>query len=246
MANRKAFIFGYSKRSTFLTKELQKQNFNVIIVVSEQDSYDKAKEHGYLDIIKLDMTDDDALEQQLDVEESDYLVCVMEDSHFNVFLTLSLKSLFPKSKIIALSDSFHVTQKLKMAGAYKVIDLYQVSANRIYNILNKPIATKLITNLLSSEHQLSIREIDIPKNSFLNNIKVDDFDFSKYGIILVGMIDRKLSEQFLFITSGLEHSLDRGDMLVCIGYNDDLDRFERYVSSACIKGISNEDEIKLN
>ncbi len=244
MANKKAFIFGYSKRSTFLTKELQKQNFNVIIVVSEQDSYDKAKEHGYLDIIKLDMTDDDALEQ-LDVEESDYLVCVMEDSHFNVFLTLSLKSLFPNSKIIALSDSFHVTQKLKMAGAYKVIDLYQVSANRIYNILNKPIATKLITNLLSSEHKLSIREIDIPKNSFLHNIKVNDFNFAKYGVILVGMIDRRLSEQFLFVTSGLEHSLDRGDMLVCIGYNDDLDRFERYVSSSCIKGVTDNKEIEF-
>ncbi len=242
MANRKAFIFGYSKRSSFLTKELQKQNFSVIIIVSEENSYNKAKKDGYLDIIKLDITDDEELES-LDVSESDYLVCVMEDSHLNVFLTLSLKSLFPKSKIIALSDSFHVTQKLKMAGASKIIDLYQVSANRIYNILNKPIATKLITNLLSSEHELSIREIDIPKNSFLHNIKVDDFNFAKYGVILVGMIDRRLSEQFLFITSGLEHSLDRGDMLVCIGYNDDLDRFERYVSSSCIKGISDEDNI---
>ncbi len=230
MANRQAFLFGYSKRSTFITKELRKNGFDIIIIVSDTQSFEKAKEHGYLDVIKIDMTDDNALEN-LQVTEDDYLVCVMEDSHFNVFLTLSLRSLFPISKIIALSDSFHVTQKLKMAGASKVIDLYQVSANRIYNILNKPIATKLIGNLLSPEENLSIREIDIPEDSLLDNIMVDDFDFSQHGVILVGMIDRRLSNQFLFVTSGLEHRLDRGDMMVCIGYNDDLDRFEKYVKT---------------
>lgn len=231
MVNQQAFLFGYSKRSFFITKELQKKGFNIIIIVSDKTSYEIAKENGYRDVIKLDMTNDKALEN-LKVTEEDYLVCVMEDSHFNVFLTLSLRSLFPKSKIIALSDSFHVTQKLKMAGATKVIDLYQVSANRIYNILNKPIATKLISNLLSPEDKLSIKEINIPQDSFLDNIKVDDFDFSKHGIILVGMIDRRLSSQFLFVTSGLEHRLDRGDMMVCIGYCDDLDRFEKYISSS--------------
>jgi len=228
--DRGAFLFGYSKRSIFITKELQKKGFNITIIVADLKSYEKAKEHGYLDIIKMDITDDEVLEN-LEVTPDDYLVCVMEDSHLNVFLTLSLRSIFPRNRIIALSDSFHVTQKLKMAGATKVIDLYQVSANRIYNILNKPIATKLISNLLSPEERLSIREIDIPEDSLLDNIKVDDFDFSRHGVILVGMIDRRLSNQFLFVTSGLEHCLDRGDMMVCIGYNDDLDRFEKYIKT---------------
>ncbi len=56
---------------------------------------------------------------------------------------------------------------------------------------------------------------------------VDDFDFSRHNILLVGMIDRRLSNQFLFITSGLEHRLDRGDMMVCIGHNEDLDRISK-------------------
>lgn len=232
MANEKqqAFLFGYSKRSIFITKELQKKSFFITIIVSDNKSYNKAIRDGYLDVIKLDMTNDEALES-LSVKPNDYLVCVMKDNHLNVFLTLSLRVLFPKSKIIALSDSFHVTQKLKMAGATKVIDLYQVSANRIYNILNKPIATKLIGDILSSEDKLSIREICIPQNSFLDKIMVDNFNFFKHGVILVGMIDRRLSNQFIFVTSGLEHRLDRGDKMVCIGYNDDLDRFEKYISA---------------
>ncbi|MCK4442370.1 MAG: NAD-binding protein [Sulfurovaceae bacterium] len=230
MANRQAFIFGYSQRSVFITQELQKKNFLLSIIVSNDDAYNDAKEDGYLDIFKLDMTNDDELLEKLNINKDDYLVCVMEDSHFNVFLTLSLRALYPQNKIIAISDSFHVTQKLKMAGATRVIDLYQVSANRIYNILHKPIATKLIDNLLSPDNNLSIREIVIPPNSFLDKIMVDDFDFSKYSVLLVGMIDRRLSDKFLFITTGLEHRLDIGDIIVCIGYNDNLDMFEKHIA----------------
>jgi voltage-gated potassium channel len=229
MHRTKIFIFGYSKRSVFLTKSLHTKEFRITIVVSSQEEYDSAKKEGFMDVITIDMTDDTQLLSSLHVEPQDDLVCVMDDSHFNVFLTLSLHALYPQNRIIALSDSFHTTQKLKMAGASKVIDLYQVSSNRIYNILNKPVATRFIDSLLSFEDDLSLREIIIPENSFLDEIMVDDFDFSIHKIILIGMVDRRLSEQFLFITSGIEHRLDRGDVLVCMGYSEDLDRFEEFI-----------------
>jgi len=222
------FIFGYSPRSLFLTKSLQSKKFKITIVVSNRGQYEDARKDGFVDIITIDMRDDTQL-ASLRATKEDTLVCVMEDNHFNVFLTLSLHFIYPENKIIALSDSFHVTQKLKMAGASKVIDLYQVSSNRIYNILNKPVATHFIDSLLSFEDELSLREITIPENSFLDKIMVDDFNFSEHGIILIGMIDKRLSKQFLFITSGLEHRLDRGDVLVCMGYNDNLDKFEKFI-----------------
>jgi len=224
----KIFIFGYSKRSIFLTKSLHTKEFRITIVVSNQEEYQNAQKEGFMDIVVIDMTDDNLL-YSLDAKPIDDLVCVVEDSHFNVFLTLSLHAIYPQNRIIALSDSFHTTQKLKMAGASKVIDLYQVSSNRIYNILNKPVTTHFIDSLLSFEDDLSLREITIPDNSFLDKVMVDDFDFSAHKIILIGMIDRRLSEQFLFITSGIEHRLDRGDVLVCMGYNEDLDRFGKFI-----------------
>jgi len=229
MSNQKAFIFGYSKRTLFLTKELQNKGFNLSIIVPDKASYDKAKEDGYLTVIEIDMTNDEELER-LNVAQEDYLVCVLSDKHFNVFLTLSLHALFPKSTIMALSDSSYTTQKLKMAGASRVIDLYQVSAHRINNILHKPIVTKMTEQLFSPSSELSLREIIIPKNSFLNHKMVDDIDFQNHGVILLGMIDKELSHQFIFITSGLEHQVNCDDVLVCMGYDKDLDRFEEYIN----------------
>ncbi len=227
MYRRKALMFGYSKATRVLAENLHNELGYLMIIVDNEETYQLAKKSGY-HVKLLDVTDDEVLEE-LEVEEDDYLICVMKDHYLNVFLTLSLHSLFPKSTIIALSDSYHATQKLKMAGASRIIDLYQVSANRIHNILTKPVATKLIERLFAPEEDFSFKEMMIPHNSPLDGMMVDDFDFSTHGIILVGMIDKRLSNQFIFLTSGLENRFDEGDTLVCIGYNKDLKKFEAYM-----------------
>jgi voltage-gated potassium channel len=228
MFRQKAFMFGYSQERLFLAKELGYKLMGFSIIVNEKEAYKKAVADGYNNVKLLDVTDDTALEE-LPVKDNDYLICVMDDHYLNVFLTLSLHELFPKAIVVALSDSPHTTQKLKMAGASKIIDLYQVSANRIYNILHKPVATKLVERLLTSDEDFSFKEMKIPKGSSLDGVMVEDFDFTRHGVILVGMIDERLSNQFIFITSGLENRFDVGDTIVCIGYNTDLEKFENYI-----------------
>jgi voltage-gated potassium channel len=229
MASRKkAFMFGYSKSSSFVAQKLKNEDLHLTLVLSTAEACNKAYADGYVDIREIDITDDEAL-KGLEVEEDDYLVCVLEDNHLNVFLTLSLHALFPTTVIIALSDSFHTTQKLKMAGAKRIIDFYQVSANRLHNILHKPVTTKLVDRLLSPDEAFSFREMVIPENSIINGVMVDNFDFEPHKVILIGMIDKRLSNKFLFVTSGVENRFDENDTIVCIGYNDDLKSFEEFI-----------------
>ena len=229
MSKKNAFMFGYSAKTIELAKEMASEVVELSIVVETDKAYHKAVEDGYSNVTLLDVTDDNKLEA-LKIFEDDYLICVMDDHYLNVFLTLSLHALFPKATIIALSDSPHTTQKLKLAGATRIIDLYQVSANRIQNILNKPVTTALIERLFSTEEDFSFREMSIPKGSKLDKVMLEEFDFSQYNIILLGMIDKRLSHQFIFVTAGLENRFDVGDTLVCIGYNKDLKRFEEYIN----------------
>jgi voltage-gated potassium channel len=230
MFKKSAFMFGYSPKTVELANELSDEILHLFIVVESKDAYNKAIADGYSSVTLLDVTDDTKLES-LNVAEEDYLICVMDDHYLNVFLTLSLHALYPKATIVALSDSPHTTQKLKMAGATRIIDLYQVSANRIHNILNKPVTTQLIERLFSADEDFSFKEMVIPQKSKLDGVMVDNFDFSQHGVILLGMIDNRLSNKFIFITSGLENRFDVGDTLVCIGYNKDLEKFKDYISS---------------
>jgi voltage-gated potassium channel len=116
-----------------------------------------------------------------------------------------------------------------MAGANKVIDLYEVSANKIYNLLDRPVATQLLEEFVLNKNGITFKEMVIPQNSFLDGKMVDDIDFAKYGVLLVGMIDEEMGHSFVFITAGIEHKLDSGDTMVCVGYSDKLKEFEKLI-----------------
>ena len=224
MLERSILLFGYGSHGKFIAKGLHEDGFRLKIIESNHDYYLQAKEDGFIEVEHMDMTNDRLLEV-LDPERYEQLVCVMEDEHLNVFLTLSLRSLFKESYILAISDSIHTTKKLKMAGADKVVDLYEVSANKIYNILKRPVATKLLEGFVSGRDGVGFKEMLIPKNSFLEGITTDEIDFSPYGVLLIGMIDEELGHTFVFITAGINHELNHGDTIVCIGPEDKLNAF---------------------
>jgi len=217
-------LFGYGKCGVNIADTIHAHGAKILLVESDKKRYKRAMEHGFEECRLMDVTRDEELET-LPVKPEDQLVCVMDDDHLNVFLVLSRRALFPDNTILAISDSIHATRKLKMAGADKVIDLYAVSANRIQNILNKPVATRFLEGFVDHTHEYSFREIEIPEGSFLHGRKLEEIDFHRYGIIFVGMIDVELGNSFIFVTTGLEHKLDSGDIIVCIGHDEDLERF---------------------
>jgi voltage-gated potassium channel len=228
MLIKKILLFGYGNHGKYIAKGLMEDKFVVHIIENNESFYKEALEDGYTSVSKVDVTKDEAL---LELNPQDYtqLVCVMDDEHLNVFLTLSLRSLFKESYILSISDSIHTTQKLKMAGANKVIDLYEVSANKIHNILNRPIATQILEEFVVHKNGMGFREMVIPQNSFLHGMMTDTLDFSEFGVLLVGMIDEELGNKFIFITAGINHKLDTDDTIVCLGEKEKLDIFEKVI-----------------
>ena len=229
MLDNKIAIFGYGSHGRLIAKGLHEDGLKVTIVESDKALYEEAKVNGFENVFLVDVTKDEAL-RKINFERFDKLVCVMDDEHLNVFLTLSLRSLFVDAYILSVSDSLNVTKKLKMAGANRVIDLYEVSANKIYNILEKPVATRLLENFASNREGITFREMLIPAHSFLDGKMADDIDFSAFGVLLVGLIDEELGHTFVFVTAGIEHKLDSGDTIVCIGEKEKLKAFETLIA----------------
>jgi len=233
MENKKILLFGYGHHGKFIAQGLVDDGFDVQVVESDEKFYTQALEDGFKKAIKIDVTQDMAL-INLKPECYAQLVCVMDDEHLNVFLTLSLRSLFSQSYILAISDSIHTTKKLQMAGANKVIDLYEVSANKIHNILNRPVATQLLEEFVVHKNGIGFKELIIPEDSFLHGLMTDDIDLSEHGVLLVGLIDEERGHHFEFITAGINHKLDSGDTLVCIGDEEKLKDFEELIKKGSV------------
>ncbi|DAB40755.1 MAG TPA: potassium channel protein [Sulfurovum sp. UBA12169] len=235
MIDSRVFLFGYSNHGKPIARGLSEDGFYVVIVESDEKNSQQAKEDGFEETYLVDVTNDEHL-IKLNITPKDQLVCVMDDEHLNVFLTLSLRSLFETCTILSISDSIHTTQKLKMAGADKVIDLYEVSANRIHSILKRPVTIKLLEGFVGDRREISFKEFVISEDSFLRGVMSDEYSFEQHGVLLVGMIDQELGNNFIFATAGVNHKLDTGDMIVCLGSEENLNAFENFITQTKERG----------
>jgi len=224
MVKKKVLVFGYGRFGSSIVKSLKEYGTQVKVAVTNKDEYKRAREEK-IEVEMFDLESDESI-KKLEIDKERILVCSMDNNHENLFLSLSLRDLYPQNYIISISDSIHVTDKLRMTGANRVIDVYSISGNILKNILTIPVATKFLQGFINKSHDYIFKEIKIGKNSRLNGKKLSEIDFNKYNIIFIGMIDEELGNQFVFNTIGFDHKIDENDTIVCVGKEQDIYRFQ--------------------
>ena len=217
-------IFGYGKFGKSIANSIKEEkNTTILVAVNSKKEFELANLDG-LKVIQFNVQSDASMEN-LNIPEDANLICAMDNNHENLFLALTLREMYKQHYIIAISDSIHLTDKLKMAGVNRVIDIYSISGNVILNILKRPYATKFLQGFINKSHNYIFKEILIERDSKLNGKMIKDVDFYEHNIVFVGMIDKEMGNQFIFSTVGHNHKIDIGDILVCIGREIDLIRF---------------------
>ncbi|WP_353662429.1 NAD-binding protein [Hydrogenimonas sp. SS33] len=221
--NREIILFGYGKLG-HRVYEMLSTYFTKITVVEQTELLTRdAKEHGIAKSFTVDFKHDQEL---IDLGlENKILFCAMDEMAMNIFLVLSLRSMTKESTIISISTSAENTRKLKFIGADKVIDIYEASANRIVDIITRPAVTRVLDEIIFVDNGISLEEIEIPPDSFLEGKYVHEIDFKEFGLILVGITDKEMGDDFIFVSRGIDHKFDAGDILVLLGESYDLDRF---------------------
>ena len=220
---KKIAVFGFDDFGERVASFLGKKD--LIIVVLDEKEYLKAKEKLY-DVIKIDSISD---EEILKVEKFDIAIAVLKDEEKNLFLCLTLKDLFPDKKLIAKVSEKENEYKYKLSGVDKLINPYEITANRIMTILKKPLTLKVIEEIIFQDNNLSFAEIEIPKDSFLDGKYIKDIYkevSGLYNILIVGIVDKEISDEVQFITKGYNHKIDAKDILIVVGDIDEIERFK--------------------
>jgi Trk K+ transport system NAD-binding subunit len=216
-------IFGFDDFGEQIAKFLNKKD--IVVVVLDETEKVKAKDKLY-DVIKIHNIDDDEI---VKIEEFDVAIAVLRDEDKNLFLCLTLRELFPDKKIIAKVADKDNEYKYKLAGVTKLINPYEVTANRIMTILKKPLTLKVIEEIIFQDNNLSFAEIAIPNNSFLDGKYIKEVlkDVSSlYNLLIIGLVDKELSDNVQFVTKGYNHKIDSGDILIVVGDIEEIERFK--------------------
>ncbi len=222
-SNIEIVLFGYGTTGTKIYEMLTSSFSKITVVDKDLKHIEKAKGDGIVTSALVDITSDSELEE-LGLDGK-ILFCAMDEMSLNIFLALSLKSIAHDSTLLSISTSAENTRKLKFIGVDKVIDIYESSANRIVDIITRPAVTRVMDEIIYIDNGISIEEIEIPEGSFLDGKCVHEINFREYGLILIGISDKELGEDFIFVTRGINHKFDAGDILVLMGETPSLEAF---------------------
>ncbi len=219
-----AIVFGYNEYALEIADNISFKYSKVEFFSLEKS--EKAKE--------FDLSDDwSYLEKEFDMQNS-VAFCVVEDDATNIFLTLSLRATFKDLNIIAFCKNKESASKLKLAGADKVIPLIQTTAQMISDILTKPIVTKVMHDILYEKSELKIAQVVIEKEAdFIGKTPFDIKWNEEYGIVVLSIMQDDVNSSFIYSSKAKHQEIKIGDILIVVGYDQDIIEFESKIGSRC-------------
>ncbi len=217
MKPRNALIFGYNDYATEIEKNIKKGYANIEIFELGGDS-----ENSF------DLSDNwDDINQRFDMNNC-IAFCVIDNMAENVFLTISLREAFKDLVIVALAEDDESSDKLKLAGATKLLPTVQTTANVIYEILEKSVVTKVLHHILYEEGALQISEIKISNPNVFDGKYPTDIQWSRdHGILVLSIMNKDNINEFIYSSKAKHHEIQKGDTFIVAGYKQDIEDFKK-------------------
>jgi len=218
-------IVGYGRVGRLAAYELLARNQKFVVIDSEiSDSSLKEKENDF-HIIQGDATEDDIL-KLAGIERAKSIIVATAKAEVTVFVVLSAKELNPKLNVVARADDESDINKLKKAGADKVVNPYAAGGYQLASLAsNQAVVGFYDTSLKEGKEDFIIEKVSLSKNSTWIGKTLKDLDVrKKCGTSIIRVI-RKY-ESVLNPEGNFIFKAD--DQIVAVGNHRQLQRLEEY------------------
>ena len=221
MTETNALIFGLNDFTHEIEKNIESNYKNISI-------FKLAKEGEN----SFDLSDDwDDLSSRFDIKDC-VAFCILEDMAENIFLTISLRDAFKELTIVALAEDKESSDKLRLAGATRVLPTTQTTANVIVEMLEKPIVTEVLHDILYEKSSLQIAQIKIEDHTIFDGKYPSDIEWSReHGIIVISVVHEDMSREFIYSSKANHHIIKSGDIFVVVGFENDIEEFRKLIGS---------------
>jgi voltage-gated potassium channel len=222
-------IFGYSKIAAQIAQSFKIKDYNIIIIEPNPKEYNFAINDNYAsEVYNYEFYDDDELiKLGIKGDKIKTLFCLHNDQNHNLFVTLSARNLDKNLQIISLANDTNEERKLKLAGATSTINPYETTGLKIFRQIHRPISLKILDDILYTNSNLEIKEIKITNNCILNKKYFKELTiFQEYNLVLLGIQDKEISNEFIFSSRGINHKIDIDDVVVVLGDIKNIEKFK--------------------
>ncbi|GAB5537118.1 MAG: potassium channel protein [Rubricoccaceae bacterium] len=218
-------ICGYGRIGQHIARDFQAAGREFVVIDNDEDRA------AQLEALGLPFVHDDAEEEQAlraaGIERAAGLVLVLPQDAANVFVALTARELRERDLfIVSRTNETTAINKLRRAGADKVISPIEIGADRIAQTILRPRVDRFMEQVLGvASLDLDLEEVTITKGSLLDGHSLRDIDFRRrYDAIVVAVLKDETGD-FAFNPDATV-PLAAGDTLIVLASQDQLGKIQ--------------------
>jgi voltage-gated potassium channel len=213
-------ICGFGRVGHQVARDLDAENIPYVIVDIKEKTAEELEEKGVPYIIG-DVTAENLLENA-GVERAKGMIAANDSDVANVYVTLSARALNKNLFIVARASTKAAEEKLKTAGANKVISPYYIAGRRLAALAIKPVASDFLDTVMHGEHlEFGLQEIPIDDQTSLIGKSLGEIQVRQQSGATILAIRRADGGFDLQPLAGTR--IEKNDILVAIGTQEQLD-----------------------
>jgi voltage-gated potassium channel len=217
-------VCGFGRVGRGAAYELQRAGVPFLVVDKDEDRVEWAIKSGMLAVLA-DATNDETL-KDAGVLRAKGLIATLSSDADNLFVILSAKSLNSSLLMSARVSSEQSENKMRLAGANYVFAPYDITGNRMAQVMLKPHVFQFIDFTTKGMGlDVGIEQVRVPGSSeFVSKSLLEMQVRKELGVIVLAI--RKSDGRMLF-NPPAEAEIEGGDYLIVMGEAANLQRFEQ-------------------
>jgi voltage-gated potassium channel len=220
-------VCGFGRVGRGAASELQRARVPFLVVDNNEDRVEWAMKAGMLAALA-DATNDETL-RDAGVLRAKGLIATLSSDADNLFMILSAKALKPSLLVSARIASEETERKMRLAGADYVFAPYDMTGNRMAQVMLKPHVFQFIDFTTKSIGlDVGIEQVRVPASSELVSKSLGELQLRKeLGVIVLAI--RKSDGTMLF-NPPAEAEIEGGDFLIVMAESANLPRLEQLLA----------------
>jgi voltage-gated potassium channel len=220
-------VCGYGRMGRLVCQEFARQRLP-FVVVEVNPALLAGFDLPYGIPLNGDAASDEVL-RQAGVERARGMVVVMTSDADNLYTTMSARLLNKKIFIVARLEDPRAEQKLRRAGANRVVSPYQIGGVRLAQAVLRPTVVDFIELATRTEHiELQIEESRVVASSPLAGTSIKDSRLRAELKVIVVAVKKGAGD--MVFNPPPETVLEAGDIVVAIGDRQHLDELVKLAS----------------
>jgi voltage-gated potassium channel len=214
-------VCGFGRMGRMVCRELAAKPLSFLIAERDPDAVQRAEDDRYPALLG-DATEEDTLRKAGLMRASALITALPSDAE-NVFITLTVRALRPELVVVARAESESGAERLRQAGATRVVSPYAIGGHRMAQAILRPSVLDFVD--LATHHrsvELQIEEIPINR---AGSPPLGESEVREHLDVMVIAV-RKAGGELRF-NPAPDEPLAQGDRLLVVGEAQTLKTLER-------------------